>query len=167
MAAYTAKSMWYGDFFNPHRHPGIPDVPFLDFLASDLLFFGTVMAAVILLENLHRAFALLTIPVTALLALVSLANGFWLANTGLQLTYSVIRAAVSRHGDAVPIIVKSVQVWGLVLMLGSIVTFVGLPFLFRARWRKEAPHARADRWYGLGLAGLLLLLGGVGRSVPA
>jgi lipoteichoic acid synthase len=163
-AIYTAKSMWYGDYFNPHLHPGIPNVPFWDFLAWDLVCYGGFILALSALENLASFWAvrIVTISVGAVIAFISVANAFWLANTGLQLNLSVLQAGVTRLQDTVPIIVKSVQVWGVALLVVCVVVVVGLPLLFRARWRKEAPHPPRHRWFAAGTAALLLVVGGLG-----
>jgi len=167
LATYTAKSLWWGDFFNPYRHPGLPNVPFLDYLAADLVVFGLLIFLLVLLENLLPWWPTRVVTITASLLIValSLVNAFWLANTGLQITGSVLRAGVTRFDDAMPIIVQSMQVWGAVLLLGALAAVVGLPFLFRVRWRREEPHAGIHRWYGAALGLLLLLLGGLGLAL--
>jgi lipoteichoic acid synthase len=166
-AIYTSKSLWYGHFFNPNVHPGIPDVAFLDFLVRDLIFFGGVMALVVIVENLipSRLVLLITVPVSVVICLASLVEAFWHAITGLPINLSVIKAGLSRSEDAIPIVVSVLDLWAYLLLGASLVVLVGFPLVFRAHWLRRGLYAPRGSWLALTIPGVLLLLGGAGFAL--
>jgi hypothetical protein len=157
LGTYTAKIWWHSGSL---ARPGGARTPFLAFLADDLLFWAVVIAAVLVVESRfpRKAVRFATALTTGGLALLSLANVFWLRGTGSQLSVSVIEVGLTRTAEVLPIVESGLGATGLSLLLGSLLLIAALPLLFQAKWRKDG-RAEAVRWSTLGFPALLLALG--------
>ncbi len=160
LATYLAKIWWHTGSL---ARPGGSRTPFLAFLADDLLFWAAIVALVFLAETRfpRRAVRIATTCATGLLAVLSLANVFWLRGTGGQLTLSVIDVGLTRTAEVLPIVESGLGATGLSMLAGSVLLIAGLPLLFRAKWRKDG-LPETPRLATLGFPALLALLGVLG-----
>jgi len=160
LGTYTSKIWWHTA---STARPGGMRTPFLAFLADDLLFWAVVIALILAAESYvrNRWVRVSTVVVAALLSVPSLANVFWLRGTGSQLSLSVIEVGLTRTAEVLPIIEAGLGPLGIALLVGGLAVIVGLPFLFRAKWRKDG-RGDATRIANFAFPLLLLLLGGVG-----
>ncbi|MFO8072516.1 MAG: sulfatase-like hydrolase/transferase [Polyangia bacterium] len=160
LGTYLAKIWWH---IGSMARPGGISTPFLAFFASDLIFWGIAIAIIYLAEAcLRRVWVIASTTVlAALLTIVSLANVFWLRGTGSQLTWSVIEVGFTRTAEVLPIIETGLGGTGLAMLIGAVTLVAGLPFLFRAKWRKDGRGERF-RLATLGFPLVLLVLGGIG-----
>jgi hypothetical protein len=160
LGIYTSKIWWH---IGSMARPGGMKTPFLAFFADDLLFWAAVIALILAAETYlrQRWVRVVTTAVAVLLAIPSLANVFWLRGTGTQLSLSVIEVGLTRTAEVLPIIEAGLGPIGITLLLGGLVLIVGLPFLFRSKWRKDGRDER-PRPVNFAFPALLLLLGGLG-----
>jgi hypothetical protein len=157
LATYTAKIWWHTGSL---ARPGGPRTPFLAFLADDLLFWSAIIAAVFLVEARfpRKPVRVATAVVAGLLAVLSLANVFWLRGTGGQLTLSVIEVGLTRTAEILPIVQSGLGPMGISLLAASLLLIAVLPLLFDAKWRKDG-RPGTPRLATLGFPALLVLLG--------
>ncbi len=160
LSTYLTKIWWH---IGSMARPGGMTTPFLAFFADDLIFWGVTIAGIYLAEAyLRRAWVIAsTTGLAALLTFVSLANVFWLRGTGGQLTWSVIEVGLTRTAEVLPIMEAGLGESGLAMLIGSVALVAGLPFLFRAKWRKDG-RGEHPRPATLGFPFVLLALGGIG-----
>ncbi|MCK9521531.1 MAG: sulfatase-like hydrolase/transferase [Proteobacteria bacterium] len=170
---YLGKSNWYMQMLSsPGRDPNAPEMGFLAYIAPDLALFAVLIAVIWLLEYLvrNRWIQLLTIAIAVPVTIVSVSNLFWLRGTGNQLSLAVIQAGLSRYQDALPILKSGLGTEGLLLLSAAVAVVVGLPFVFKAKWKKDQLPVRHNPPLTLflpALLGLLALLGLVEQRVHA
>jgi lipoteichoic acid synthase len=160
LATYLAKIDWYTEGLERY---GNIKMSFMAFLASDLLFWSAIVFLILLLESLTRGrwMRLCTGLFAFVLTLFSVANVFWLRGTGDQIHLAVVKVALNRTAEVLPIAKSGLGTKGLVLLGATVLLPVMLTLLFRAKWRKDR-HPERWRWATAAFPLLLLLLAGWG-----
>ncbi len=164
LAIYLGKIEWHIERLE-HLPRGHSELSFIAYIADDLIVFGILIALVWCAEFFIRKKWLnaITLCISIPVAIVSISNLFWLRGTGSQLSASTIKIGLTRTSEVVPVLEGGLGVTGAILLVASIAIVVGMPYLFRAKWKKDG-HKTEDRVStSVLLPAFLLLLGISGK----